>query len=446
MLKKLLIAIILFPYAVQSQNYVKGTLNSDENYSWVVLYQLKGVQQLYVKNTTIVNSEFSIDFPENSPTGIYRLLYSQQNSGFVDFMYNNETVELKFDPKNPLETVEFITSEENKIYQEYLLKLANWLQELDSYQITYFNLEDQIKKDSLQLLYVELLPKYESFQTNFEKISEGKLANNFIKSSQKQYAPELIETPQEFLNSEKQHYFDFINFDDKKLLNSTFLSDRIIDYIFYLNGSDDFEVQNVLYKKAVKEVMQKITDAHLKSDLLTTLLYTFAQIENTVLIDFLIENFHNKLPVEIQNKSVIKDIQEKVKLAVGKIAPEITWQENGLTQKLSELTIAETYIVVFWSTSCSHCLKEIPKLYEYTKDKIGVHVIAIALEKEEEIFNQKIVELKKWTNILGLKKWKNQKAIDYQINATPSYFILDRDKKIIAKPNYFRDVKVFFED
>ena len=446
MFKKLLIVIILFSCAAQSQNYVKGTLNFNENYSWVVLYQLKGAQQLYVKNTTIVNGEFSIDFPENSPAGIYRLLYSQQNNGFVDFMYNNETVELKFDPENTSETIEFITSEENKIYQEYLLKLANWLEELDSYQITYFNFKDQIEKDSLQLFYVELLPEYEKFQTKFEQISEDKLVNNFIKSSKKYYAPELIETPQEFLNSEKQHYFDFINFNDKKLLNSTFLSERIIDYIFYLNGSDIVEVQNILYKSAVKEVMQKITDVHLKNDLLTTLLYTFAQIENTVLIDFVFADFYNKLPVEIQNKSVIKDIQEKVKLAVGKIAPEITWQENGFTKKLSELTITETYIVVFWSTSCSHCLKEIPKLYEYTKDKTGVHVIAIALEKEEEIFNQKIEELKKWTNILGLKKWTNQKAIDYQINATPSYFILDRDKKIIAKPNYFSDVKVFFED
>jgi len=90
----------------------------------------------------------------------------------------------------------------------------------------------------------------------------------------------------------------------------------------------------------------------------------------------------NNLPEEYKNPEVVNAIQDKVKLSIGKTAPEIIWEENGTTKKLSELTIAKNYILAFWSTSCSHCLVEIPKLYEFTKDKPNIHVIAIALEKE----------------------------------------------------------------
>ncbi len=58
MLKKLLFVIVLISCAVQGQTSIKGNLNPAQNYSWVVLYQLKGAKQLYIKNVTITNGEF----------------------------------------------------------------------------------------------------------------------------------------------------------------------------------------------------------------------------------------------------------------------------------------------------------------------------------------------------------------------------------------------------
>jgi|FLOH01.1.fsa_nt_gi thiol-disulfide isomerase/thioredoxin len=446
MLKKLLFVIVLISFTAQSQTSVKGTLNPAQNYSWVALYQLKGAKQLYIKNVTITNGEFSIDFPENATKGMYRLMYKQQNGGFVDFIYDNESVTLKFDPKNPSETVEFLTSEENQQYAEYLVKMANWQQELDAYQVSFFNIKEEKERVDLQKSYSNSLNNFNDFQTRFEENTEGKLANNFIKSSKIYYSPSLIQTPQEYLNSIKQHYFDFINFEDQELKNSTFLSEKVTDYVFHLNGSEDAQVQNALYKNALKEVFERVENISLKSEILTTLLYALAQVENTVLIDFVVDNYYNKLPEELKNGTIINEIQEKVKLAIGKTAPEITWEENGVTKKLSELNNAENYMVVFWSTGCSHCLVEIPQLHEFVKDKSDIHVLAFALENDEIWFNKLTVDFTKWTNILGLNKWKNPIVKAYQITSTPTYFILDKDKIIISKPDFFKDVKAFFEN
>ena len=241
--------------------------------------------------------------------------------------------------------------------------------------------------------------------------SGNQLAHHFIKSNKKYYSPEIFSAPQEYLNSEKSHYFDFINFNDAVLQNSIFYTEKIVDYVFYLNRSDDTEVQNGLYKNAIQEVVEKIgRNMLLKSEILTTLMYNFAQLENTIIIDFIVENLYEKLPLDYQSKNDIKQIQDQVKLAVGKKAPDFTWKENKTTKSLNEINVASTYILVFWSTTCSHCLNEVPQLYEFINENKKVHVIAIALENDEYGFNHHTEKFEKWTNVLGLGKWENKIA------------------------------------
>ena len=114
--------------------------------------------------------------------------------------------------------------------------------------------------------------------------------------------------------------------------------------------------------------------------------------------------------------------------------------------EISSLNDTPNYILVFWSTSCSHCLREIPELYSYSKTKSNLKVVAFALENDAFIWETySKANLKGWHNVLGLNKWENKTARTYQINATPSYFILDKNKKIIAKPDTIEDVKTFVE-
>ena len=447
MLKKLLFSLVLLSCTIQGQTYVKGTINTaNEIGNYAILYQLKGVKQLYIKNDTITNGAFKIAFPENASKGMYRIFYDMKNQAFVDFIYNNENVALHFDATNPDETLNFSVSEENITYYKYINEATAAKRKLDSLQVLYFKIKDEKQQENMGRLYRETKNSYDQIQLKHEKNSAHTLANHFIKVNRKYYASEIIHTPQEYLNSEKQHYFDFIDFNDSALINSTFLSEKVMDYIFYLNVSEDIEVQKALYKKAITEVMHKIGDnMYVKSELLTLMLVTFAQAENSTLVDYLIDEYYHKLPPEYQNRETLSKIQASVRLAIGKNAPEITWTEKEQTKKLSEFNGYDRYILVFWSTSCPHCLKEIPKLYEYTKDNSGIHVVAVALENDETEFNNFTADLSGWTHILGLKKWENPIALDYEITSTPTYFVLDATKKIISKPEYFEDVKSFFE-
>ena len=50
-----------------------------------------------------------------------------------------------------------------------------------------------------------------------------------------------------------------------------------------------------------------------------------------------------------------------------------------------------------------------------------------------------------WHHALGLGKWENKTAKTYSIYSTPSYFVLDKNKKIIEKPALFEDLKIILE-
>ena len=104
--------------------------------------------------------------------------------------------------------------------------------------------------------------------------------------------------------------------------------------------------------------------------------------------------------------------------------------------------------MLFWSTGCSHCVDDIPQLQNFLKarPKGFAHVIAIALEDEPTLWHKWIKKHHEFSHIYGKGKWDNNIVKRYGVKATPSYFILDSNKKILAKPEDFDGVKAFFKD
>ncbi|MHB1147231.1 MAG: hypothetical protein ACYC01_06490, partial [Lutibacter sp.] len=125
MLKNILFALLFISLGVQSQNSITGTLSPKNNLvTRVVLYQLKGAKQIYISNSKIENNQFKMEIPKGTSSGMYRLSFTPDVFGFVDFLFSQEDISLKFNPLNVSNSMEFLTSEENKTYANYLLETA----------------------------------------------------------------------------------------------------------------------------------------------------------------------------------------------------------------------------------------------------------------------------------------------------------------------------------
>jgi len=135
-----------------------------------------------------------------------------------------------------------------------------------------------------------------------------------------------------------------------------------------------------------------------------------------------------------------------LRASVGRTAPDFSWKEYGKPMSLSALKDGDNYLLVFWSTTCSHCLEEIPELYKFMRNYPKTSVVAFGIEQEEFEWNEYTKKLYGWHNVMGThpeNKWDNETVRTYQLVGTPSYFILDKNKKIIATPNSFKDVKEY---
>jgi thiol-disulfide isomerase/thioredoxin len=127
------------------------------------------------------------------------------------------------------------------------------------------------------------------------------------------------------------------------------------------------------------------------------------------------------------------------KLLLGRTAPELIMKDHdgnfhSLHQQKHKYTL-----LIFWSPTCGHCKVMIPslyKMYEHYRDKYDIGAYAVLSEPDEEtrpkwlefIENYKL----QWINVDG-----GEANIDwhevYDVITTPQIFLLDQDKKILAK-------------
>ena len=85
------------------------------------------------------------------------------------------------------------------------------------------------------------------------------------------------------------------------------------------------------------------------------------------------------------------------------------------------------------------------QLFEFMKDKTNTKVIAFAMETDDKAWLKYKNTMPGWHHVLGLGKWENKIARTYQVNSTPTYFVLGMDKKIISNPEKLEDLKLVLE-
>ena len=445
-MKKIIVFFLLISSLSYSQFNIRGTMSPTENSSWVLLYKIEGTKQIFVKNTQVKKEAekgfFEFSLPNEAKPGTYRIKYSMKRNGFIDFFFNKEDVIFEFNPKDSNNTVIFKESIENQLYSSFTKKIYKAQFTLDSLQSEYFRNPSALIKEA----YKKSLAKVKKVEKDYILNSKGKLVNHFIKASLRYNSPEIFERPLNYINSSIAHFFDDVDFSNKTLNNSTFLFDKISEYVLALNFAVDPVQKEETYKKSCNVVITKAKTTSFKADIINYLISQFSEIKNATLVDHLFANYFNKLPKENQNIRFKNKILTQLRIAIGRVAPEIIWYENDKELRLSSLKDGLNYVLIFYSTGCSHCLREVPEIYEYMKGKTNTKVIAFAMETSDDVWSNYRLKMPGWHHVLGLGKWENPTAKTYQINSTPSYFVLGMDKQIIAIPRSIDDLKFILDE
>jgi peroxiredoxin len=108
----------------------------------------------------------------------------------------------------------------------------------------------------------------------------------------------------------------------------------------------------------------------------------------------------------------------------------------------------EFTILYFWEPDCGHCKEATPKLRDYyNKVKSeNIEVFAICTTSDRAKWTKYIEENKlQWINGWDPQR-KSHFDFYYNIQSTPMIYILDRNKKIIAKKLAVEDITSFIEN
>lgn len=440
MIRKLLFILCMIPLCVQAQKSISGTFSPAEEYKWFIIYKLKTTHQKYIDNGKIVDGKLAYTFKKDATKGMYRLVYGlPQEAKNFDFIYNGaEDISFVFDEKGS----EFTDSKENKLYTSYFSSVNVIKKEINAfYQSEQNNSE----------AFLKIFETLQNTQNIFEKEAEGTIVYNFIKAS-RSYIPTAYETPEEMVKNIRKHYFDHVDFSNPILQNSDFIADKISNYVFTALPLKDYTGEELTeaYKQNIELVSKKIANVptSYQKTLFNVLWEQMVVLENESIAIHIANTYLIPLATRLNDKELVKKLETHKRLAFGVVAPEITWTKNKKIKKLSELEGAENYIIVFWSSTCSHCLKEFPKLKAFVEkqEKDKLKVIAVGLEDDRASWANETSFYPNFIHILGLGKWDNEIGNTYDVTATPTFFILDKDKRIIGKPYDVKELEEFYKE
>ncbi|QCR23396.1 TlpA disulfide reductase family protein [Pontibacter sp. SGAir0037] len=118
----------------------------------------------------------------------------------------------------------------------------------------------------------------------------------------------------------------------------------------------------------------------------------------------------------------------------GETAPE--FKLPSLAGDFALNTVKGRYIVLdFWGSWCAPCVKGFPKMKEYySKYKGSIEFIGIDCNETEEAWRTAVQKHELlWPQVIDTSETEANVAVRYGVEAYPTKFILDQDKKIIAK-------------
>ncbi len=410
---------------------------------------LSGEKVTLIDSVNAIGKE-KFQFNLNNPkyhAGFYRL--SLNKNKWIDFVNDDENISISTNANNVLDSLRVASSENNKLYYTFskLNKEYKTKTELLELILTRYPKEDGYYKTTLNRL-TQLQNEYIEFVNVTAQKKPQSFIARYIRSAQLPVVDSLIPIDKQ-LAYLKSHALDNVDFNNSLLINSDLFSNKTIEYLtYYRNPQLPLELLEKEFMVAVDSILSKVKVNQLVyQHIVEYLIDGFKKFGFDKVLDYIVENYVIKddLCLDVKTEGLIKRRIEQAKfLKIGNVVPNIIISDlSGKQIELKNIS-AEKTLIVFYASWCPHCKELLPKLNEYYKalKENKIEVLAVSLDsKNDDLQNFIYTNCPSLINVSDLKGWEGKAATDYFIYATPTMFLVDKDKKIISKPMTFDELK-----
>ncbi len=391
--------------------------------------------------------------------GFYRLTFNKNNqslqsrasTGWLDFIYDNEDIEIKTDANNILDSLKVIKSESNKIYYEFikLNKDYKTKTELLHLILVRYPKDDEYYQTTKEKL-IQVQEEYQYFVNVTAQTNPKSFIARYVRSAQLPVIDTEIPTDKQ-LTYLKTHSLDNVNFYDDGLIYSDAFTNKAIEYLTYYRNPQlpmgllekEFEaaIDSINGKAKVNEIVYQ--------HLVEYLLDGFKKFGFDNVINYIVENYVIKDDLCLDEKletTLERRIQQSKNFKVGNTVPNISIPDStGSLIDLSKIHSDKT-LIIFDASWCPHCQTLLPQITELYKNleekKFEVMAISIDTSRVDWLNFVKTNKLD-WINVSDLKGWAGQAVLDYYIYATPTMFLVDRKLNLMGVPKTLEELKTY---
>lgn len=331
-------------------------------------------------------------------------------------------------------------------YQNYMISMNEKSQAIQQRIKT-----NSANNDTVAFLQEQLKQLDKDVKTEWNKMikeNPGTLLESVIKAMIAPEMPEFV-VPESIQNKDSArwfmsynynqlHYFDNINFADERLLLTPILHNKVEYYfskVIIQNPDTIIKYVDLVAGKASAndEVFQYV---------IRYFINTFQQ-SNIMGMDkvfvHVADTYYLSGKVTWLDEETMQKLREQVaKLRfnlIGNLAQDLKMETlTGEYAKLHEIK-AKYILVMFWEPDCGHCKKVVPKVWEiynqFNRDEFEVFAVYTQADKTHwgEYIEEKQYD---WVNCWDPYNITNFRFF-YNVYSTPTLYLLDKDKKIIAK-------------
>lgn len=399
---------------------------------WLYLYAMEGKETQLLDSAQIKDNTFDFGTQEYA-TGLYSLGLGSGPKNLATIVLNPEVKEVVLGIRSAQMTsgLYAIQSPENEAWLDYAKKES-------SIKNALLSLRRQRGKSSMKAKFdQQIAVKQQELITT---------QRSYIQRYPGTFTAKVLTWKQSPYKTDKSRYWDDIDWNDESLIRTPIVPDRIQEYMVAFSGGTDTGFMNAIDLLAGKASENPMV----KQFVLYTLLEGFYSSKKDAMCLYILEDYiygdscgDTDIDAVLERKAL-----SVANLQLGKQPPGFRLKgHDNSTVDLYQIAAQNEYtLLMFWSSWCHKCEQEIPVLkgvYDSYKDR-GFEVVGVSLDLDRGAWMGAINERQiPWPNVCEFLQYDAPVVKDYRVNATPTLFLIDKNLKIVMKPERIHEVRDF---
>ena len=419
-------------------------------------------ESTYLKDTARVNSkgEFVFDGKKSLPRGVYFLVVNKTKI-FEMVIGTTQRFSMETRSDDYIKGMKVTGDADNKLFFEQMLFNMDRHKEAEPFikVLQDSTLTEEKKKDA-RTAFNTVNDKVTAYQKEIIAKYPNTITALMFKANQPIKVPDAPKKADGTIDSTfqlrwyRQHFFDNFDLADDALLRMPrpIYSDKINEYLDKLFAPQPDSITQAVFNIVAKA--KKNQETYKYASWVCLLKYQQPEIMG---LDAVYVNIYDKYYASGEmnfwvNDKLAKNLKEFAERTrrslIGKTAPNLIMQDLTLKPR-SMYDIKSRYTILYiFDPDCGHCKEETPKLVDfYTKNKtkFNVEVYAVSADSSLAKMRDYIKTMNmKWITVNGPRTYVGSYQDLYDAITTPSLFVIDTRRKIIAKKVPVEKLEEFF--